>query len=180
MGKGKRMRQASQVQETPAKAQMDQPMAKAKQQSSSAKRLSPRLIIVIVGVVAVVAIAVIAGRGANTATMVDGKVSRIIATVDECAFATIELQLPAEVSAEDAAAVIFDTLSTEAGVGLVTVYEDGPRVEIDYCQSYTSEPALREALAPTGYVTEQPVAEPAPAPAPQPESTREGDTQQDD
>ncbi len=177
MGKGKRKRQDSpQVQETPAEAQTGQPKAQAKQQSSSAKRLSPRVILVIVGVVAVVAIAIIAGSVANTVTMVDGKASRIIATVDECAFATIELQLPAEVSAEDAAAVIFDTLSTEIGVGLVTVYEDEPRVEINYCQSYTSEPVLRQALAQTGYVTQQPAAEPAPAP--QPESTREGDTQQ--
>lgn len=172
MGKGKRKRQGSpgQSQSAPAKGQN----ATATKQGSSAKRVSPAIIVAGVGVAAVILIAIIAGQGAQSVTVVDGQVSRVIATVDECAFTTIDLSIPSDVTTEEAASTIFDTLSTEPGVGRVTVYEDDARVEIDYCQSYNSEPRLREVLVATGYVSEQSAPAPTPeaesAPAPSPES----------
>ena len=106
------------------------------------------------GVVAVfVVVAVVASMNANSVEVVDGQVTRIIATVDECAFATITLDVPADEPIDEVANAVFDALSRTEGVGEVTVYEDPPRVDIDYCQSYSSEPVLREVLAGTGYVT---------------------------
>lgn len=121
-------------------------------QSGSGKRPIP-IVPVTIGVVAVlIAIVVIASAGADTVEMVDGQVSRTIATVDECQEATFALAVPAESTIEEAAEAVFDALSKSAGVGLVTVYAEDPRVNIQYCQSYSNEPALREALAPTGYL----------------------------
>jgi len=110
-----------------------------------------------IGVAAVIiVIAIAAGSGAQSVQFVDGKASRTIATVDECQFTTIAVTLPADQTPEEAAAGIFDALSKtpRGGVGLVSVYKDDPRVEIDYCQSYTSEPELRAALAEAGYLAE--------------------------
>lgn len=144
MGKAKRNRNKQAV-ETAASA-------KSKSPAKSGARKAPIVPVTIAIAAIVVVVTLIAGRGATTVTFVDGKVSRTIAAVDECAFTTLQLSIPADVVPEDAAAAVFDALSRTAGVGLVTVYEDDPRVEIDYCQSYTSEPALREALAQTGYL----------------------------
>lgn len=170
MGKSKRNRN-KQAEEAASQA------AASSAKKKSGKGTSPAIILAIGGVALVVVIAVIAGGGANTVTMVDGKASRIIATVDECAFTTIEIAIPAGVSGEEAATAVFDRLSGEIGVGLVTVYEDNPRVEIDYCQSYTSEPVLRQALADIGYASAAPAPDPEPepetAPSPMPESSRE-------
>jgi len=141
MGKAKR---------TKTKAAPTQPTPHA----GSGKRPIP-IVPVTIGVVAVlIAIVIIASAGANTVEIVDGKVSRTIATVDECASATLPLAIPAGSTIEEAAEAIFDALSKTAGVGMVTVYEDDPRVSIEYCQSYSSEPGLRETLAPTGYLAQ--------------------------
>jgi hypothetical protein len=108
-----------------------------------------------IGVIAVfIVIAVIASANANRATFVDGQISRTIATVDECASATLPLTVPEGQTMEDVAAGVFDALSRTSGVGLVTVFEDGPRVDIEYCQSYSNEPALRQILAQAGYLAQ--------------------------
>jgi len=78
-----------------------------------------------------------------------------MATVDECAFATLTLVVPPGEPIEDVAASVFDALSRGVGVGQVTVHESPPVVEIDYCQSYTDEQQLRELLATTGYLAQQ-------------------------
>ncbi len=126
--------------------------AKPAPQAAASKRKAPVIPVTIAFVVVLVVIAVIAGSGANQVSLVDGKVTRTIATVDECASATLPLTIPAGETIEDAAESIFDALSKTTGVGVVTVYEDDPRVQIAYCQSNSTEPALREVLAPTGYL----------------------------
>jgi hypothetical protein len=121
-------------------------------QAGSGKRSIP-IVPVTIGVVAIlIAIVIIASSGADTVEMVNGQVSRTIATVDECQEANFALAVPAGSTIEEAAEAIFDALSKTAGVGLVTVYAEDPRVNIQYCQSYSNEPALRESLAPTGYL----------------------------
>ena len=119
-----------------------------------AKKKAPVLPLTIGVIVLVIAIAIIAGGGANTTTFVNGQVSRTIATVDECASASLPLTVPDGETMEDVASGVFDTLSRTSGVGLVTVFEDEPRVDIEYCQSYTSEPALRDILGQAGYLAQ--------------------------
>ncbi len=113
---------------------------------------APVMPITVVVILVLVVVAVIAATNANRLEVVDGKVSRIMATVDECAFATLTLDVPPGEPVEEVAANVFDALSRGVGIGLVTVHETPPVVEIDYCQSYTSEPQLRELLATTGYL----------------------------
>ncbi len=113
---------------------------------------SPAMLITVMVVVVLVVVAVIAMSNANRLEVVDGKVSRIMATVDECAFATLTLNVPPDEPVEVVAETVFDALSRGVGIGRVTVHEQPSMVEIDYCQSYTSEPQLRELLAATGYL----------------------------
>lgn len=133
------------------KKKMQEPVAPSKP-AASTKRKIPIVPVTIAFVVVLIAIVVIAGGGANTTSIVDGKISRTIATVDECATATFPLAIPAGGTIEDAASDIFSALSKTVGVGLVTVYVDDPRVQIEYCKSYSEEPTLRGILAPTGYL----------------------------
>lgn len=134
------------------KSTNQQAPAQASKPAAPARKLP--IVPITIGVAAVViVIAIVAGSGAQGIEFVDGKVSRTIATVDECQFTTIAVTLPADETSEDAAAGIFDALSKTTGVGLVSIYEDDPRVEIDFCQSYTSEQQLRAILAEAGYAT---------------------------
>lgn len=119
-----------------------------------AKKKAPVVPLTIGVIVLVIAIAIIAGGGANTTTFVNGQVSRTIATVDECASATLPLTVPAGETMEDVASGVFDALSRTSGVGLVTVFEDDPRVSIEYCQSYCDEPTLRDVLGQAGYLAQ--------------------------
>lgn len=154
MGKSKRNRNKQPAATSQQPAAAKQQSSTAKQRSTSSGRKLP-IVPITFGVVAIViAIVVIAGSGAQDVTFVDGKASRTIATVDECQFTTLAIAIPAEVTSEQAAEDIFDALSDITGVGLVSVYEDDPRVEIDYCQSYTSEPELRSVLAEAGYLAQ--------------------------
>ena len=120
--------------------------------AAPAKKKAPVVPITIGVIVLFVAIAIIAGGGANTTTFVDGQVSRTIATVDECASTTLPLAVPEGQTMEDVAAGVFEALSRTTGVGLVTVYESDPRVSIEYCQSYSSDPTLRDIIGQAGYL----------------------------
>ncbi|MDF1543081.1 MAG: hypothetical protein RQ731_00840 [Anaerosomatales bacterium] len=133
-------------------------MAKNKKKPASApaappaKKKSPVVPLTIGVIAVVVVIAIIAGGGANTTTFVDGQASRTIATVDECASTTLPLAVPEGQTMEDVAAGVFEGLSRTNGVGVVTVYENDPRVNIEYCQSYSSDPTLREVIGQAGYL----------------------------
>ena len=122
--------------------------------AAPAKKKAPVVPITIGVIVVFIAIAIIAGGGANTTKFVNGRVSRTIATVDECASAELPLVVPEGETMEDVAAGVFEALSRTEGVGLVTVYEENPRVNIQYCQSYSDEPKLRQVLGETGYLAQ--------------------------
>jgi hypothetical protein len=122
--------------------------------AAPAKKKAPVVPLTIGVIVLVIAIAIIAGGGANTTTFVNGQVSRTIATVDECASTVLPLAVPEGESMEDVASGVFDALSRTEGVGLVTVFEDDPRVSIEYCQSYSSDPVLRDILSQAGYLAQ--------------------------
>lgn len=121
--------------------------------AGSVKKKAPMIPVTIGIAVVLIAIVAFAQTNSTRPTLVDGQVSRVIANVDECASATVALQLPAEVDTVAAAESIFDALNELEGVGRVTVYDVNPRVEIAYCQSYIGEAELQASLAQTGYVT---------------------------
>ncbi len=135
-----------------SKSNQNQQMPAQASKAAPARKLP--IVPITIGVAAIViVIAIVAGSGAQGVEFVDGKASRTIATVDECQFTSIAVTLPPDKTSEEAAEGIFDALSKSTGVGLVSVYEDDPRVEIDFCQSYTSEEQLRAILAEAGYTT---------------------------
>lgn len=118
------------------------------------KRKAPVLPVIVAIIAVFVVIFLVANASSNKVEFVNGQVSRTMATVDECQATTLPLAIPAGETPETVAEAVFDALSRTAGVGLVTVYEAGPSVHINYCQSYTSEPALRELIAPTGFLAQ--------------------------
>jgi len=123
-------------------------------EAAPAKKKIPMVPATIAFVVVIIAIVFIASTNAGTVRIVDGKISRTMATVDECAEFTAPLVVPEGQTIEQVAETIFDSLSQTTGVGLVTIYVDDPRVDINYCQSYSNEPALSEILATAGYLGE--------------------------
>ena len=124
------------------------------QAAGGKKRRSPVMPITVGVVVLLVAAALFAASGPKNVNFLDGQVSRTIATVDECAVATVALQIPDGKTSSDMALAVFDALSKTEGVGVVTVFEDAPRAEINYCQSYSTEAKLQEILAPTGFLAQ--------------------------
>lgn len=139
MGKSKRNREST--------------AAESQSAAAPGKKKAPIMPVTIGIAVLLIAIVAFAQASNNRPTLVDGQVSRVIANVDECASTTVALELPADVDTVAAAEAIFDALNGLEGVGRVTVYEENPRAEINYCQSYTGEAQLQATLAPTGYVT---------------------------
>ncbi len=83
-------------------------------------------------------------------------ISKVFSSQDPCATATIPLTLPDGVDADEAAGRIFDILQTTDGMRAATIYRADPRLEVGFCESSTSEQAIRAALAPTGFIAEGP------------------------
>lgn len=132
----------------------DSPKKQSSSVSAPATRKFPIVPATIAVAAIVVVIAILAGGRAQDVEVVDGRITRIIATVDECAVTTIPLAVPTGTSMEDVANSIFDRLSRTTGVGEVIVYVDNPRVEINHCQSVTNDATLRGYIAEIGYLAQ--------------------------
>jgi hypothetical protein len=103
-------------------------------------------------IAAIVVVVLIVNRASDTVRVVDGRATMTVATVDECASTTFAIALQDVEDFDTAVSKLFAALRETEGVGVVTAYADNPRIEIAYCQSYSSEPVLRSLLEPTGYI----------------------------
>lgn len=135
-----------------SKGTKSQATEQAKPVKAASQKKIPMVPVTIGFVVLIIAIVFIASTNATSIRIVDGKITRTMATVDECAEFTAPLAIPDGGTIEQAAETIFEALSKTTGVGLVTIYVDDPRIDINYCQSYSNEPALTEIIAATGYL----------------------------
>jgi hypothetical protein len=84
-----------------------------------------------------------------------GVCSTQIAQVDPCTSATFAIVVPEGKSVEQVAEELFDALRSGPAVGLVQVYSDDPRIEVGFCDSSNSEPAIAQVLGATGYLAGQ-------------------------
>jgi hypothetical protein len=104
-------------------------------------------------VVVFVLVAVIVGVETNKPRVTGDTVSRTFAGGEACATASIALAVPAGADPAATAQSLFDALKPVPSITTVTYSIRASTVEVGYCESSSSEAALREALAPTGLVS---------------------------
>jgi hypothetical protein len=107
-------------------------------------------------VVVFVLVAVVVGIETNKARVTDDTISRTFAGGEACATASIALSVPAGADPATTAQSLFDALKAVPSVTTVTYNLAASTLEVGYCESSSSEAALREALAPTGLVSATP------------------------
>jgi len=129
-----------------------QPSGGKQSQPAPRKKKAPMLAVTIGITVVLIAFVIAAGTGSSKPVVVDGMVTKTLAQVDECAVATLNLALPAGSDTAEVADDVFNALQGTSGVGKVTVFEEDPRIVVNYCQSFTDESVIRGKLEPTGHL----------------------------
>lgn len=112
-----------------------------------------RAIVTAAVVVVFMLVAVIVGVETNKPRVTGDTISRTFAGGEACATASIALAVPAGADAVTTAQSLFDALKAVPSITTVTYSLKASTVEVGYCESSSSEAALREALAPTGLVS---------------------------
>jgi hypothetical protein len=107
-------------------------------------------------IVALIAVVGLAAKNTGKPTVTEAAISRTFLPQAPCVTIDIALALSKNADAADAAAKMFEVLQSTAGVSNATVYRDEQRMSVGFCESSTSEEAIREALAPTGFVAPSP------------------------
>ncbi len=117
-----------------------------------ARRLSPvGIMMVAVGVL--VATAVVTINLASGPQVADGKLTKSFGgEASACTSTMIKVSPNEGVDLADSGEKLLDSFSGMQGIGAVTLYVEDPRVEVQFCDSTTSEQAIREALSTTGLV----------------------------
>ena len=106
----------------------------------------------IIGVIIVVA--VIVGRETTKPQVAGDTVTKVFAPGQPCVSATIALTVPSGADIAATAQQIFAALKPVAGMNTATYNARTSSVDVGFCESSTSESAVREALAKTGLVAQ--------------------------
>ncbi|MBI5231788.1 MAG: cupredoxin domain-containing protein [Coriobacteriales bacterium] len=134
-----------------------------------AKRKAPVALVAAGVAVALVVVVLFAVNAGTKPVAAGGKITTQIAQIDQCTSTTFPLNVPGGTKIEDVAEKLFDTLRSENGVGLVTVYTEGqPRIEIGFCESNNTEANLQQVLTPTGFIAGGPLGGAAAPPSEEP------------
>jgi len=116
------------------------------------RRLSPAGIITIAAGVLLV-LAVITVSNASKPQLAEGKITKSFGgEASACTSATIALTPNEGVDLARSGEKLVDSFTGIQGIGAVTLYVDDPRVEVQFCESTTSEQAIRSALGASGLV----------------------------
>ena len=119
----------------------------------------------IIGVLVVAAVVV--GTQSTRPKMTGDTISQTFSSAEPCATAKIPLAVDAGADPQQTADKLFAAIKPIPGLTTATFNRKTATIDIGYCESSSSEAALRQALAPTGLVAEGGAAvAPAPAPAP--------------
>jgi len=111
----------------------------------------PRRNLVTAGIVVVFVIAaIVVGTQATKATLRGDSVTRTFAQAPPCANATIALTVPGGSDPIATAEKIFAVLKPIEGMATATYNVKTSSVEVGYCESFSNEAAIRQALVPTG------------------------------
>ncbi len=143
----------------PLTAMSEEPVSEAgedtAEESSASKprKLSPATVMIIaVGVVAVAAVFTISM--ASGPQVADGKLTKSFGgEASACTSTTIAITPAQGVDLAKSGEEILDAFSGMQGVGAVTLYTEDSRVEVQFCESSTTEDAIKGALSNTGLVT---------------------------
>jgi len=121
--------------------------------TSRPRKLNPVTVMLIaVGVVAIAAVFTISM--ASGPQVADGKLSKSFGgEASACTSTTIAIKPAQGVDLAKDGEEILDAFAGMQGVGAVTLYTDDSRVEVQFCESTTTEDALKGALTNTGLVT---------------------------
>jgi hypothetical protein len=117
--------------------------------SGSAKRK-----LIIGGVVAVMAaVALIVGTQAAKPQMVGDTISQTFSQGDPCQTITIPLTIPQGADPAKTAETVFSALKRVQGLNNATYNRKTASLQVGFCESKSSEQVIRQALAPTGFVS---------------------------
>jgi hypothetical protein len=110
------------------------------------------VVLAVVGVL--VAAAAFAVSSASRPQLADGAITRSFGgEASACTSATIAVQPAAGVDLADKGSKVLDAFNGMQGIGAVTLHVDDARIDVQFCESTTSEQAIRAALSGTGLVT---------------------------
>jgi hypothetical protein len=141
---------------------VSEPSHSAAPAQPTAPNRKPTVILgVVVGILGVFAVLALANGG--KATVSGDTISLNVAQVDTCSSASIALATPQGGDLAKDANKILAPLKSVTGVGNATIYLSQARLEVNFCDSSTSEEAIRAALAGTGYVSAAAPAQSAPS-----------------
>jgi hypothetical protein len=106
--------------------------------------------VVIIGLL--VTVAAILGQQSDQPKATGSVISRTYAQGDPCVVADIALAVPATTDPSEAAETLFEALQPLPGLKAATFNKETSCIEVGFCESETSEVAVRAALQPTGLV----------------------------
>lgn len=108
-----------------------------------------------VAIVAVFVLGAVIVVGQTTRpTMTGDSITREFTTAEPCVTALIPLNVDPSADPQEAADAIFSAIAPLRGLTSGTYDIKGASLEIGFCESETSESAIREAIAPTGLLGE--------------------------
>ncbi|NTU71830.1 MAG: hypothetical protein HGB10_08440 [Coriobacteriia bacterium] len=137
-----------QTESTTVESASDEDAALPATPSGAASR--KRLFVVVAVVGALVALTVVVtGQGAKPKA-IGGVVTETFAQGEPCVTSTLALSLPADTDPASAAESLLAPLRTATGLKSATFDASKGTLQVGYCESETTEDALRTLLAPTG------------------------------
>jgi hypothetical protein len=101
----------------------------------------------------IVAVAMIGG-GAPKPTLTGDVISRTFSAGEPCATASIPITVPQGTEPTKVAETIFGALESAKGMNTASYNVKTSVLEAGFCESKSSEKAVREALAPTGLLAD--------------------------
>jgi hypothetical protein len=109
--------------------------------------------LVTVGIIAVlIVVAVVVGMQTTRPQVTGETITQTFASGDPCANAVIPIAAASDADPRKTAETLFAAIKPIPGLTSATYNSKTKRIDIGYCESSSSELALRQALAPTGLV----------------------------
>jgi len=139
---------ASDVSPTDAAADTDEVPSFETSRPSAAKR--NLLTVSVIGVFIVAAVLI--GAQTTKPKSSGDTISKTYSAGEPCETAVIPLAVPDSTDAQTAADALFAALGPVGGLNTATYNLKTSSLSVGYCESKTTEPAIRDALAPTGLI----------------------------
>lgn len=114
---------------------------------------SPKRAVLTASIVGLLILAAVVIGAQTTKPKTDGDlISKTYSAGEPCEIANIAIVVPGGADPQDAAEAMFAALGPLGGLNTATFDAESSSLSVGYCESKTTEAAIREALAPTGFV----------------------------